>query len=104
MVCNLQEAVNMLGDEGAPIMEMKYSELEDPLFVWHNEVFCRSNKNDVINLETGQAGKINKDEVVLSLRISGDFVQLTAILHMNRKMQDVFAKMGYEIDNTPAPF
>lgn len=95
MVLRMQGVIDSLGTETLQTLEMKYSELEHPLFIWHDKVFCRSNGNDIIDLETGQLGKIAGDETVSSLHVFDNLVKISSILHMNYKMQQEFDKMGY---------
>lgn len=94
MVLRMQNFINALGPERLNFVEMRYSELEHPFFFWHNQLFCRSKGNDIINVATGQAGKIPEDEVVSSMEIFGSLIDVVNILDMNKKMKEKFDEMG----------
>nr|DAQ92044.1 MAG TPA: hypothetical protein [Caudoviricetes sp.] len=95
MVVRMQSFINALGPERLSFITRKYSELEHPLFIWHDQLFCRSNGNDVINIATGQAGKIPENEVVTSMEIFGSLIDVSNILDINKKMKEKFEQMGW---------
>lgn len=95
MVERMQGFIDTLGDDRIDIIGQKYSELECPLFIWHDETFCRSTGNDVISLENGRLGKIDDNEMVVSIKTFESIIDLCDTLDVHKKLGEMLDNEGW---------
>lgn len=94
MITRMQFFIDGLDKSHLDVVNTKYSELEHPLFVWHDKLFCKSNTNQVISLDTGNIGIIPEDENVSSIKSFDSLIHLSSILEINRRVQKKFEEMN----------
>lgn len=68
----------------------KYKDLKHPFFVWHGHVFCRTNGNDIVKIDDAKLGKIEENETVDEIVISGNFSKVMTAVHFAVEMEKHF--------------